>query len=334
VAWRGADGGGSHAEIGAENPRGGGRAGARRDLPGARASADGRPGVLLNSIPSQNNRTTFSGPVATLITSGQTDLPSDWTITINWGDGTGPDTTTATVSDGTCQGVPPGGTYVLTDVCGEENNGRDPVYTVSTSGHTFQGAGPYSFSLTAAGTYTNGLNPGPHSNTATEEILGSGSPPPPQVVISSIPAQGQGTTFTGQVAKIVGSVGSLNQSDWTTQISWGDGTAIDRGAAVTGPFCEVPPPGATFVANSFCSQPGEDPVYTVTDSHTFQATGPYSISVLASATLNAQPYAGLGRGTIPSNLCATTATLGYASLELPGLAVSPPAGPRRPRPRG
>ena len=303
-------------------------------LPVIARAQTGDPEILLPSIPSQSNGTTFSGQVATLVTGGQTDLPSGWTISINWGDGTTPDTTTATVTDGSCQAVPPGGTYILTDACGEENNGLDPVYTVTTSGHTFQGFGPYSFSLTASGSYTSGLNLGAHSNTATETILGSGAPPSPQVVVNSLPAQGQGTTFSGQVAKIVGSVGTLNQSDWTTQISWGDGTAIDQGAAVTGPNCEVPPLGATFVSTSFCTQPGEDPVYTVTDSHTFQRAGPYSVTVAASATFNAQPYSGLGHGTIPSNVCATTATLGYASLKLLGSGCITSSGPAQITPMG
>jgi hypothetical protein len=298
-------------------------------------AATGDPEILLNSIPAQSNGSTFSGQVATLVTSGQTDVPSDWSISINWGDGTGPDTTTATVSGGACEPVPQGGTYIPNGgVCGEAGNGSDPVYTVSTSGHTFQGSGPYSFSLTASGTYTNGPNPGPATNTASETILGPGPPPSPQVVLDSIPAQGPGTTFTGQVATIVGSIGTLNQSDWATQISWGDGTAIDQGAAVTGPDCEVPPAGATFVSTTFCTQPGEDPVYTISDSHTFEDAGPYSISVEASATYNSEPYSGLGRGTIPSNVCATTATLGYASLELLGPGCITTAGPAQTTPMG
>ena len=98
-------------------------------LPVLARAQTGDPEILLPSIPSQSNGTTFSGQVATLVTGGQTDLPSGWTISIKWGDGTTPDTTTATVTGGSCQAVPPGGTYILTDACGEENNGlRSGLY--------------------------------------------------------------------------------------------------------------------------------------------------------------------------------------------------------------
>ena len=311
-------------------------------FPALAQAATGDPEILLSSIPAQSNGTVFSGQVATLVTGGEPADPSDWTISINWGDGTGTDTTSATVSPAAgvdssgCETIPQGATWIPNGgLCGEANNNRDPVYTVSTSGHTFQAFGPYSFSLTASTTYTNpnGLT-GPASNSSDEQIPGSGAPPSPQVVLNSIPAQGQGTTFTGLVATIVGSIGTLGTSDWTTQINWGDGTAIDQGAVVTGPDCEMPPAGATFVATSFCPEPGEDPVYTISDSHTFQASGPYSISVEARATFNSEPYQGLGRGTIPSNVCATTATLGYASLELLGSGCITTGGPARTTPAG
>lgn len=117
-------------------------------FPSLALAATGDPEILLPSIPAQSDGTMFSRQVATLVTGGEPADPSDWAISINWGDGTGTDTTSATVSPAAgvdssgCEAIPQGATWIPNGgLCGEANNNRDPVYTVSVSGHTFQGPG-------------------------------------------------------------------------------------------------------------------------------------------------------------------------------------------------
>jgi hypothetical protein len=145
--------------------------------------------------------TSFSGQVATFNDSGfPGNTASDFTATIDWGDGTTDTGAPVTVTGGAG----------LFAVSGTHTYADEGNFTVTV---TLTDDAPGTASATAGGS----------ASIAEADAL-SGS------TLSIAPTEGQ--TFTGAVATFTDTNLSNTASDFTATIDWGDGTT-DTGAAVT-----------------------------------------------------------------------------------------------------
>jgi hypothetical protein len=158
-------------------------------------------GIFVSTSPlTASEGTTVSGTIATFTDPGATDPPTNFTPTVNWGDGT---TTTGTVTAGSGPGA-----YVV--------NGTH-TYTDELSG---------SYSVGVSEPEGGGNNPD-STNTVTiseaDALTATGS---------SFSATA-GTPFTGTVATFTDTNSAALASDFATTINWGDGTTT--AGAVTGP---------------------------------------------------------------------------------------------------
>jgi uncharacterized protein (TIGR03118 family) len=140
---------------------------------------------------------TFSGQVATFDDTNTANTTSDFTATINWGDGT---TTTGTVSGGS-------GTF---NVSGSHKYADEGSFTVSV---TLTDDAPGTANATA---------------TATATVFDA----PLSVTGQSLSTTESGTV-TGSVATFTDSNTTATTADFTATIAWGDGTT--SAGTVTGP---------------------------------------------------------------------------------------------------
>jgi hypothetical protein len=135
----------------------------------SRAAADGLIVVQVKTdIPAQQNGSSYNGPVATFYSGGFLPAPG-FSTTINWGDGTAPDSGNATVS---CAPY----TSSLNSDCGDYPNPGDHQAEKGTvtGNHTFAKPGPYTITVTVYGHFAPGgggpYPPADHSTTAQGTI--------------------------------------------------------------------------------------------------------------------------------------------------------------------
>jgi hypothetical protein len=197
--------------------------------------------------------TAFTGQTASFTDSNNTDTASDFSATIDWGDGT---TTAATV------GGSAGGPF---SVSGSHTYADEGSFTVTST--LTPNAGP---AATATSTAT----------VAEADVL-TVHP------IQPSPSTSEGTTFTGRVANFINSNAANNTpADLTATIDWGDGTttagavsnpagkiiAVDGSHAyadegtytITTTLADDAPGSATATANTTATVSGDDPVVTGT----------------------------------------------------------------------
>jgi hypothetical protein len=116
---------------------------------GAAAITDGNMIVQAKAdIPAQQAGSSYSGPVASVVTGGIWP-PGGATATIDWGDGTPLDTTTASVSNPACA------PYVNNDDsdCGPIGGQNYALISTVSGSHTFARPGPYTITVTVSATY-------------------------------------------------------------------------------------------------------------------------------------------------------------------------------------
>jgi hypothetical protein len=148
----------------------------------------------------------FSGQVATFTDVNTSATASDFTATINWGDGT---TSTGTITADPKGGFDVSGTHTYT-----LDNDLAPVWGGSSFG--VNGA---SFRLKVT------VHSKTSSDVGTGQAVASVTPAPPDVQ-----AAGQqidavfGTEFSGTVATFTATSATATASDFTATINWGDGT--------------------------------------------------------------------------------------------------------------
>jgi hypothetical protein len=148
--------------------------------------------------------TAFTGQTASFTDSNNTDTASDFSATIDWGDGT---TTAATV------GGSAGGPF---SVSGSHTYADEGSFTVTST--LTPNAGP---AATATSTAT----------VAEADVL-TVHP------IQPSPSTSEGTTFTGRVANFINSNAANNTpADLTATIDWGDGTTT--AGAVSNPAGKI-----------------------------------------------------------------------------------------------
>ena len=162
-------------------------------------------GVSGSTIAGTEGSSTGAVTVATftdgpLITSN-TSPPSDFSVSINWGDGSGPDTT-ATISQ-------PGGSgsaYVVTD------------------SHTYAEKGTYTTAVTVTDAHIA-------SNTATGDGTATIAEVPltPSATQPTIPNSTTNKSFTAVVGSFTDANPMALTSDFTTVINWGDGSPTSSG---------------------------------------------------------------------------------------------------------
>ena len=141
--------------------------------------------------------TAFNGQVATFTNTGfQTNPSSDFTASIDWGDGT---TTTGTLAD-------------------------DGAGNITVSGtHKYSDEGTFALSVTL----TDADDDGSGQATATAKATGTATVGEADVFTAGTAtvAATEGTAFTGQVVTFTNTGFATNPSgDFTASIDWGDGT--------------------------------------------------------------------------------------------------------------
>ena len=176
----------------------------------------------------------FTGTVASFKDPDTSDGASDYTATINWGDGT-PTTNGTTVDDG-------GGAFHVTGTHTYAEEGSNPVTVTVQDKDT---TNVTSTARSSANVADAALHATPRQNSATTD-----SPPVPLLLWPNPPGSGVLATFTDDDP-----AGTL--ADYSATIHWGDGTdtsgTVTTNAAGTG--------------------------YQVSGSHTYGATGFYTMTV-------------------------------------------------------
>lgn len=143
-----------------------------------------------------STNTAFSGKVATISDANLLSPPSDFTATINWGDGS--PTSSGTVAVDTSGGF---------DVSGS---------------HTYSAVGSYTTAILVSD--AGGLS-GTIHGTATVNA------PPPVVTVTTLNAS-EGSALTGQVASFTDGDPTLTAQSFSASINWGDG--VTTAGTVTG----------------------------------------------------------------------------------------------------
>jgi PKD repeat protein len=150
---------------------------------------------------------TFTGAVATFIDTGYaTNLGSDFTATINWGDGTSSTGSTVTVT---------------------ETSGTLTV----TGSHVYATAGPETATV-----HLSDDAPGTVTGSATATITVTAAPSNTLTPVGTISISAtEGTTFSSTaVATFTESATSVPASDFTATVNWGDGTSSTESVSGTG----------------------------------------------------------------------------------------------------
>jgi hypothetical protein len=139
--------------------------------------------------------------VATFNDPDTSAVPGDYSVSINWGDGTGADTSTGAITEP----VPGSGNFVV------------------TGNHTYAEAGSFTITVTITDA-DNGSNSISPSSTAT--VSGG--------VLSStgVATFGSPSGFSGTVANFTDSDLSATTGDFSVSIDWGDG--VTTGGTISG----------------------------------------------------------------------------------------------------
>ena len=198
----------------------------------------------------------FAGAVATFTSTNPANVAADFTVTINWGDGT---TTPATIT------------------------GSAGSFTV-TGMHTYAAVGPFTATVTI-----NDASP-----VATATVTDSVTVVPLLVGAPVNFTEAPGVPFTGAVATFTSANSANVAADFTVTINWGDGTttpATITGSAgsftVTGThtFATAGPFTATVIISD------ASPVATVTETDSVNGFAAPSTQVIP--TLNVWTLAAL-----------------------------------------
>ncbi|MGH7137868.1 MAG: TIGR03118 family protein, partial [Pirellulales bacterium] len=196
--------------------------------------------------------------LASFIDTGGADASTDYTATIDWGDGT---TTAGTIHEVMAGGVASGA------------NGGSPMIPIVggiffvEGSHTYTAAGDYPFTVTIADT----------SDTLQTTVTGTVTVAQPTLTATAAPVDSKGLTLNGaMVAQFVDTGGADAVSDYTATINWGDGTSS------TGTIHYLAPnlPTSTSVGQMDLFAP----FFMVDGSHTYTATGAYTFTVAISDT--------------------------------------------------
>jgi hypothetical protein len=153
--------------------------------------------------------TPFTGPVATFTDLDPGGMPSDYTVTINWGDGT-----PIVTLPGSSVVSQPGGP------------GTPFIITVDGTGHVYNEEGTYTLTVSA--------KDNPAAFIASEQVTVNDTPPVavnPQPTVTVT----EGTQFILNVAtfKEIYGTNAEPSSDFTATIDWGDGSPVTEGAIIS-----------------------------------------------------------------------------------------------------
>jgi cyclophilin family peptidyl-prolyl cis-trans isomerase len=180
---------------------------------------------------------------------------SNYTATINWGDGTAVDTTSATVTAGSTAGH----------------------FNVAGT-HTYAAAGKFSPVVTITSSNTFSV-PGSVAATATANIASA------TTTLTAQPVAVTGTVGTAlasaPVATFTDTVANPQAANYTATIDWGDGSGLDSSSAVITPLG-----GGKFQvtgSHTYATAGTFSPVVTITSSNTFSVPG--SVTVTPTATI-------------------------------------------------
>jgi hypothetical protein len=231
--------------------------------------------------------TAFSGTVATFTDTNTTLTASNFTASINWGDGT---TTTGTVTADPKGGFDVTGTHTYT-----LDSGLTPVWDEHGPGFGIHGR---SFLITVTVNSSTG-------DSGTAQSVASVSP-----VQANLQAAGVqidtivNTAFTGTVATFTSQATGAAAGDFTASINWGDGTT-STGTVVADPSGGFDVTGThTYTTTGTADPEYSHPIFggrgtesfivTVTITHTADSTTATAVS-LASVTATAPKIATTGQ---------------------------------------
>jgi hypothetical protein len=241
--------------------------------------------------------TQFSGPVGRFQDPGSPDPPSDFTVTIDWGDGTS--------SAGAITGPDSSGFYQVTGM---------HTYTDELSGQ-------YSITVNEPG--VGFLDFGPASSNVTVSDIDSFTATPATINATD------GTSFSGTVATFSDANTSVDPSTLQATIDWGDGQSSS--GTVSGSNGNLTVSGN----HTYASPPDHYPVtVTLTDPSpgTATATAASTANVVAGQpTTTTQGASDIGttgatlHGTVNPSGEDTTYYFNYGITDQYGLVTDPPA---------
>lgn len=219
--------------------------------------------LTVSSIAPTTGVSTGLSNIASFTDGSSLASTSDFTATINWGDGT-------TQSTGTV---------------GQPGGAGNPYVVQGT--HTYTTAGDYTISVTVT---DNSLSLNTATATGSADVTDELS-----AAQATIPTQTAGTPFNGTVATFTDSNSSATTGDFTASIDWGDGSSSSSGGITQ------PPPGTTFdVGGSHTYSVSGSFTITVTISETDGPTVMVtdSVSVVSGVITCSGPNCG---GTVSGN---------------------------------
>lgn len=190
----------------------------------------------------------FSGQVASFTNTDTSTSPTDYTATIDWGDGTSP-------SSGTVAAV----------------SGSPGNFTV-TGGHTYAKPGSYPVKVTVTG----GDDP---KTTASNTVTATVSTPPTLTVTGRGTLELPTETLSGTLATVHYATASAPASGFTAAIKWGDGSTGT--GTLTGS-------GGNYTVTGSHTYSGAGPyAMTVTVTDPADATGSATTTVVVPSTMAA-----------------------------------------------
>jgi uncharacterized protein (TIGR03118 family) len=217
------------------------------DTDGGQATVTGtaevsQASLVAHTLPVESEGLTVNNAnVATFFDTGGADPLSNYSATIDWGDGS---SSTGTITAG-----------VVPDVI--VVGGKPPAQSFFVSGsHTYAASGDYTFTVAISDT---------DGSSAT--VTGTVSATTPTLEATAMPVTSQGLIVDNQtVADFVDTGGPDPLSNYTATIDWGDNSTS---AGTIHELVADPAPGAPFVGVFF----------QVSGSHTYTAAGDYTFTV-------------------------------------------------------
>jgi len=201
-----------------------------------------QPTLLARGVPIESQSLTVTGAtVAAFADTGGADPLTDYSATIDWGDGS---STTA-------------GTVVPLLVPANAVTLPGGFFTV-TGDHTYTTAGDYTLTITI--TDTDG------SSATVQSKADVAKAATPTLVARGVPVESPGLAVNGATVAVFGdTAGTDSISNYSATIDWGDGSSTTAGTIVAVvPGNGIKPPIGYF---------------SVTGSHTYAASGVYDVKV-------------------------------------------------------